>query len=76
MARRLSDDAPHDDAASTATLTASSTSAADASATSAVCTPRAGSKTGPVRPEVPAIDPTADPVPDGVHGVPFGAQSR
>ena len=43
-------------AASTATFTASSTSAADASATSAVCTPRAGSKTG-AAPRRVAVDP-------------------
>ena len=30
--------------------------AAEASGTRAVCTPRAGSKTGPYRPEVPAMD--------------------
>ena len=53
-ARRPDGDSPQAAAASTASLTAPSTSAADASATSAVCTPRAGSKTGAVRPEEPA----------------------
>ena len=52
--RRLSDEVPHSAAATAATFTASSTSAADARVTSPVCTPRAGSKTGARRAEVPS----------------------
>src|SRR6478735_8553325 len=52
--RRLSDESRHSAAAATATLTAASTSADEANATSAVCTPRAGSKTGPRRAAAPS----------------------
>ena len=52
--RRLNGESRHSAAAADATFTAASTSAADANATSAVCTPRAGSKTAPRRAASPS----------------------